>query len=217
MKAAHYSLGLALAALLPLGLAAQAARPPSAAAASTAGTPVAAPKAPSMEVVTARPDAGGIPAAGSNTRTVISSEVRASLRDAAPSFEAPKPPERPAPTAEENGPNNDIVRLPAVTVQEERPPIFKTEELYSRRDQATLALRKFAGLNVTPFAWLNRLNAPIAVAMLQEEIRLQKMQDTADTAAAFRNAGDKETSDYIMKASNATFLRSPDFGRLKKQ
>jgi hypothetical protein len=43
------------------------------------------------------------------------------------------------------------------------------------------------------------------------------MQDTADTAEAFSRAGDKETSAYIMKASNATFLRTPDFGRVKKQ
>jgi hypothetical protein len=205
-------LGLAVLTLLHTGLAAQAARAPSAAAAAST-----APKTATSEVVAARPDAGGVPAAGSNTRTMISSEVRASLRDAAPQFEAPKPPMPPPAAAEESGPNNEIVRLPAVTVQEERPPVFKTEELYSRRDQAAMALRKFAGLNVTPFAWLNRLNAPIAVAMMQEEIRLQKMQDVSDTAAAFRNAGDKDTSDYIMKSSNATFLRAPDFGRLKKQ
>lgn len=213
MKAQHHSLGLAALVLLPLGLAAQSAPIPSAAA----GAATAASRAPSTEVVAPRPATGGIPAAGSNTRTVISTEVRASLRDAAPQFEAPKPATPPPAAAEETGPNNEIVRLPAVTVQEERPPVFKTEELYSRRDQAAMALRKFAGLNVTPFAWLNRLNAPIAVAMQQEEIRLQKMQDVSDTAAAFRNAGDKETSDYIMKSSNATFLRAPDFGRLKKQ
>jgi hypothetical protein len=216
MKAPHYSLGLAALLLLPLGLAAQSA-PAASAAARTADPTTAAPKAPTSEVVPARPAEGGIPAAGSNTRTVISSEVRASLRDAAPQFEVPKPAAPPPAAAEESGPNNEIVRLPAVTVQEERPPVFKTEELYSRRDQATMALRKFAGLNVTPFAWLNRLNAPIAVAMQQEEIRLQKMQDVSDTAASFRNAGDKETSDYLMKSSNATFLRAPDFGRLKKQ
>ena len=57
--------------------------------------------------------------------------------------------------------------------------MFKNpNELYSARDQATLALRKYGGLNVTPFSWINRLNAPIALAMQQEEVRLQKMQDT---------------------------------------
>ena len=38
-------------------------------------------------------------AAGSNTNTVISSEVRASLRDAAPRFETPKPATPPAAAA----------------------------------------------------------------------------------------------------------------------
>ena len=163
-------------------------------------------------------DLSGVAAAGSNTNTVISSEVRASLRDAAPRFETPKPATPPAAAAEPENPNNEIVRLPSVTVREERPPVFKNpNELYSARDQATLALRKYGGLNVTPFSWINRLNAPIALAMQQEEVRLQKMQDTADTAEAFSRAGDKETSAYIMKASNATFLRTPDFGRVKKQ
>jgi hypothetical protein len=207
MKAPRYLPRLVVLALLPLGLAAQTAPAPSTAAA----------RPPSSEVVPARPAAGGTPAAGSNTRSMVSAEVRASLRDAIPQFDVPKPPTPPPTAAEESGPNNEIVRLPTVEVQADRPPVFKNEELYTKRDQATLALRKYAGLNVTPFGWINRLNAPIAMQMYEEDQRLMKMQDVSDTAAAFVRAGDKETSSYLLKSSNATFLRTPDFGRLKKQ
>lgn len=209
MKVPRHCPRLVLLVLLPLGLAAQTAPAP-----STAATIL---KPPSSEVVAGRPAEGGMPAAGSNTRTMVSSEVRTSLRDAIPQFEVPKPATPPPAPAADAGPNNEIIRLPSVEVQADRPPVFKNEELYTKRDQATLALRKYAGLNVTPFAWINRLNAPIARQMYEEDQRLQKMQDVSDTAAAFARTGDKETSSYIMKQSNSTFLRAPDFGRLKKQ
>lgn len=198
-------------ALLPLGLAAQTAPAP-----STAATTATA-KSPAADVVPGRPVEGAVPAAGSNTLTRVSPEVRASLRDAVPQFEVPKPATPPPAPVAEAGPNNEIIRLPSVEVQADRPPVFKSEQLYSRRDQQTLALRKYAGLNVTPFAFINRLNAPIAMQMYEEDQRLLKMQDVSDTAAAFARTGDKETSEYLKKESNATFLRTPDFGRLKKQ
>jgi hypothetical protein len=209
MKAPCPTLRLLGLALLPLGLAAQSAPAPSAAAATA--------RPPSSEVVPARPVDGSVAAAGSNTLTRVSPEVRASLRDAIPQFEAPRPATPPPAAEPDPGPNNEIVRLPTVEVQADRPPVFKNEELYSTRDQRILALRKYAGLNVTPFGWINRLNAPIAMQMYEEDQRLMKMQQVSDTAAAFSRAGDKETSEYLKKTSNATFLRSPDFGRLKKQ
>ncbi len=209
MKAPPPSLRLLGLALLPLGLAAQNAPGPSAAAPTD--------RPPSSEVVAARPLEGGVPAAGSNTLTRVSAEVRASLRDAIPQFEVPRPATPPPAAAPDPGPNNEIVRLPTVDVQADRPPVFKNEELYSRRDQQNLALRKYAGLNVTPWGFLNRLNAPIAMQMYEEDQRLMKMQQVSDTAAAFSRAGDDDTSEYLKKTSNATFLRTPDFGRLKKQ
>ena len=211
MKVPRDSLRLFGLVLLPLGLAAQTAPVP-----STAATTAAA-KSPAAEVVPARPVEGAVPAAGSNTLTQVSPEVRASLRDAVPQFEVPKPATPPPAPVAETGPNNEIIRLPTVEVQADRPPVFKKEELYSRKDQQTLALRKYAGLNVTPFGFINRLNAPIAMQMYEEDQRLLKMKDVADTAAAFARTGDKETSEYLKKESNATFLRTPDFGRVKKE
>lgn len=211
MKAPRHSLRLLGLALLPLGLAAQTAPVPSTAATTAATRP------PAAEVVPGRPAEGAVPAAGSNTLTRVSPEVRASLRDAIPQFEVPKPATPPPAPVAEAGPNNDIIRLPSVEVQADRPPVFKREELYSRKDQQALALRKYAGLNVTPFGFINRLNAPIAMQMWQEDERLRKMKDVADTADAFTRVGDKETSEYIKKTSNATFLRTPDFGRVKKE
>ncbi len=212
MKAPRHSLRLFGLVLLPLGLAAQTAPVP-----STAATTTAAAKAPSAEVVPGRPVEGAVPAAGSNTLTRVSPEVRASLRDAIPQFDVPKPATPPPAPDADPGPNNEIIRLPSVEVQADRPPVFKNEQLYSRRDQQTLALRKYAGLNVTPFGFINRLNAPIAMQMYEEDQRLLKMQDVADTAAAFARTGDKTTSEYLKKESNATFLRTPDFGRVKKE
>jgi hypothetical protein len=213
MKAPRYSLQLVVLALLPLGLAGQ--------SAPTPAVPASATPPPAAEVVPARPTtSGGIPAAGSNTRTVVSGEVRASLRDAVPRFDTPAPAATaaaPAATAAPTGPNNDIVRLPALNVTEEKPPVFKEEQLVSRADLRRMALRRYSGLNLTPFAFINNLNARIAMQMWEEDERLLRMRNVAEDVEAFARVGDQETSNYIRKSSNATFLRAPDFGMLKKQ
>jgi len=156
------------------------------------------------------------PAPQPRRERVMSDELAATLAVGMPKYSPPKPVEKkPAPAddsadaREADKPKNGIIRLPDYVVREKRPPVFKEKDMAGSERKSDLGMKRYAGLNFGPFALLNR---PIALAMYQEQERLDNMAELADDAATARRAGDKETAAFISKQSQETYLRRDDFG-----
>jgi hypothetical protein len=145
---------------------------------------------------------------------VMSDEVAATLAVGMPKYNPPKPvakkPEDdPADAKPEDKPKNGIVRLQKYVVREKRPEIFRDSDITTAAGKAALAVKQNAGLHVGNFYGLNN---PIALQMYQEQERLNNMSDLADEAKSAKRSGDSTASDYIMKQSQETYLRTSDIG-----
>ena len=148
---------------------------------------------------------------------IVSKELAATLATGLPKFNPPKaeeakPPaeEPPADDADDaDKPKNGIVRLPAVVVGAARPPIFRERDLYSEKGRTSLAMKRYAGLDIPLIGFLNR---PIALQMYNEDQRLQDMADLQQDAANARRAGAADDSEYIRRTGAEVFARRSDFG-----
>ncbi|MBS0663204.1 MAG: hypothetical protein JSR48_08050 [Verrucomicrobia bacterium] len=144
----------------------------------------------------------------------MSDQLAATLAVGMPKYQPPKPPEKkvdqPAELRDEDKPRNGIIRLPDYVVREKRPPVFKEKDLATTGRKTDLGMKRYAGLNFGPFASLNR---PIALAMYQEQERLDNMSDLADDAQTARRSGDKQTANFIMKQSQETYMRRDTYGQ----
>ena len=152
---------------------------------------------------------------------VMSEDLAATLAVGMPKYSPPKPPEKKvdapatdnADARDANKPKNGIIRLPDYVVRETRSPVFKDRDLATPDRKADIGMKRYAGLNFGPFASLNR---PIALAMVQEQERLDNMSELADDAKTSTRAGDTATANYIMRESQKTYLRgdnqAPTYG-----
>ena len=145
---------------------------------------------------------------------VMSDDLAATLAVGMPKYTPPTPVEKkpvkePVDTREADKPKNSIIRLPDYVVREARPPVFREKDLATPGGKTDLGMKRYAGLNFGPLASWNR---PIALAMYQEQERLDNMSELADDARTARRAGDKTTADYITKQSQQTYIRRGDFG-----
>jgi hypothetical protein len=141
----------------------------------------------------------------------ISDELASALAASRPKFNPPpkpKPEDENVDLREVDKPRNGIIRLPKYTVQGQRPPVFRERDLYSLSNRTSLAMERYRGLNFGPFSSLNRR---YAVAMYEDQERLDNMADLNDTADAIGRA-DPEAGTYIRRATSETFMRSSDFG-----
>ena len=111
-------------------------------------------------------------------------------------------------------PRNKIIRLPRYIVEGDRPPVFRERDIYTKQALAALAIRRYlSGLDRSV---LNRYTLPLfgtsqekrAMAMYEEDARLQNISDLKKAASDTRKAGDQAEADYILRETNATFLRS---------
>lgn len=146
---------------------------------------------------------------------VMSDDLAATLAVGMPRYSPPKPVEKklaeePADAREAEKPKNGIIRLPDYVVREQLPTVFKERELATPSGKADLGMQRYAGLKFGPFSSWNR---PIALAMYQEQERLDSMSELADAARTARRAGDKATADFISKQSQETYLRRGDFNQ----
>ncbi len=152
----------------------------------------------------------------------VSSETAAMLDASMPKYEPPAPvktvavPETETAKDDEGDerefdkPKNGIIRLPKFVVRPQTPAIFTERDLYTKEGLAGIALHRYAGLNLGgPFAGMN---APIALQMYQEDMRLQHMSDLTDTARTMSRGGDAGESSYILRQSQDTYARPMDFG-----
>ena len=108
-------------------------------------------------------------------------------------------------------PRNKIIRLPRYIVEGDRPPVFRERDVYTKQALAAIAMRRY--LSTFDRSFLNRYNIlgskeGRAMAMYEEDERLQNIADLKKAAANARLAGDQADSDYILRETNATFLRS---------
>lgn len=177
-----------------------------------------------------RPDpvpAPGDPAPKSRQKApaprAISSDVAAQLAASRPKFSPVAPPPPPKPESElpdlreTDKPKNTIVRLPKFVVQEERPPIFRERDIYTKKGLESLAMRRY--LSETDRV-LNRFRLPIfsvvsneqrAMAMYEEDERLKNMADVADNTNMVMKS-DAAAGAKMKADAQQTFMRWQDFG-----
>ena len=111
-------------------------------------------------------------------------------------------------------PRNKIIRLPRYIVEGDRPPVFRERDIFTKQALAAIAMRRY--LSTFDRSFLNRYTLPLlgispearAMAMYEEDARLQNIADLKKAAADARMAGDKAESDYLLRETDRTFLRS---------
>jgi hypothetical protein len=111
-------------------------------------------------------------------------------------------------------PRNKIIRLPKYIVEGDRPPVFRERDIYTKQALAAIAMRRY--LSSFDRNFLNRFHIPFltpssearAMAMYEEDERLQNISDLKQSAADARKAGDNAGADYLSRETNRTFLRS---------
>jgi len=185
---------------------------------------------PAQPAVNPPPATTAAPTTPASSATNVSGKAGATTitaglpRYAPPPKEAPKKPAADVETEDEAGPDgaplspdqpkNKIIRLPRYIVEGDRPPVFRERDIYTKQALAAIAMRRYlSGLDRSV---LNRYTLPLfgtsqekrAMAMYDEDERLQNIADLKNSAANASKAGDKTESDYLLRETNATFLRS---------
>lgn len=203
----------------------------SSAFAQSVGNPVADPhRPPSTQPVTAQPPPPAESRAGSDPRVMtrptpapeptreraLSPALAAALAERMPRYNPPPPPREP--TEEEIAaaqPKNKIIRLPAVVVEEKRPPVFTERDVHTRKGMAELAVSRY--LSELDRGVLNRYTLPLfgqsqekrAMEAYLEEERLRHMDTAADREATIRASEGTDAAREFRETTNATFIRTP--------
>jgi hypothetical protein len=105
-------------------------------------------------------------------------------------------------------PKNDIPRLPSYIVRDTRPPVFRNRDLYTKEGLVSLSYKLHPGLGIGNLAGLND---SAAYTMFLDDERLANIADLNDTARSIAAGGDKAEGEYILQATQDTFMR-PDPG-----
>ena len=190
--------------------------------AATLGSAEPAPTAPPATMTaTTTPAAGATGVSDKAGATAITSGLP---RYAPPPKPAPKKPAADVEGEDEaepedrplapDQPRNKIIRLPRYIVEGDRPPVFRERDLYTTQALSAIAMKRY--LSRLDSSLLNRFTIPLftltneerAMAMYEEDERLQNIADLKTAAANARKAGDQAESDYLVRETNATFLRS---------
>ena len=143
----------------------------------------------------------------------VSPETAAKLAAAAPKFVPPATTteEKPAVDLREiDKPKNGIIRLPAYLVQEPKVRAFKEREMLTPKGNLALALKRHPGLRFNPLFFLGS-NDGIALAMLEEERRLERLAEMADLLSLMRY-GDTPVSNDTKRMVQQAFMQPSDFG-----
>jgi hypothetical protein len=164
----------------------------------------------SSVVLAARPQAlvPMRPAAEDDSGRSVSSRIAADLNSGMPKYAPPTP--TPAAAAEPQDmrdidkPKNEIRRLPQYVVRESRPLVFRNRDLYTTDELINLSFKSHPGLRLGN---IFGMNSAIAYQMYLDEQRQANMDDLTDTARAMARGGDAGESQYILKASQETFMR----------
>jgi len=139
----------------------------------------------------------------------VSPGLAAALSAGLPKYSPPTPTPTPNQTdlRDVDKPKNEIKRLPKYEVIEKRPPIFRPKDLFTPANLADLYIAAHPGLN---FGNVLGLNNSAAYEMYLEEERLANIADLTDTAHAMMLGGDKTEGQYILQATQDTYMRVDD-------
>jgi hypothetical protein len=146
----------------------------------------------------------------------VSPTLAAALAERMPRYSPPPPPREP--TEEEiaaSQPKNRIIRLPAVVVEEKRPPVFTERELHTRKGMAELAVSRY--LSELDRGVLNRYTMPLfgqsqekrAMEAYLEEERLRQMNTASEHERVIRASEGTDAAREFRDTTNATFIRTP--------
>lgn len=183
---------------------------------ASTGTPQAAPEAAKTEVAPAREAASEASADTSRTRP-ISPGLAANLARAMPKY---NPPPAPKPKTEEEveaeQPRNQIIRLPKVVVEGQRPPVFTERELYTKEGLEALAVGRY--LSELDRGVLNRYRLPFvgmtaeqrAMMMYEEDERLKNIEQAHQTIYVLKQV-DPEEAQQLKKDADAAYIRKSEF------
>jgi len=202
-----FSVLIAMTLLLPAAAGAASAQSPISSPSDNPGTPKAAESqtpAPAASTVTPSPSARRPIAVSQQFISAVTNNLDLTLEE--PEEQGPPPPAASIIDLEPAN-NAEIIRLPGVTVVGERPPVFRERDLYSPDELRRLALQRYRGLRVFPFAFLNNLNKPIAEQIYREDERLQNIQSLNQAAANAAAAGDTGSAEQIRQATITTYKR----------
>ena len=110
-------------------------------------------------------------------------------------------------------PKNEIPRLPKYVVHERRPPVFRERDVFSASGMLDLSFRRHPGLSIGNILGLNE---GLARQMIYDDERLASIEDLNETAYSMAQGGDVAEAQYILKATQDTFMRDAgDFGPIR--
>ncbi len=147
----------------------------------------------------------------------ISPSLAANLARAMPKY---NPPPAPKPKTEEeieaDQPRNQIVRLPKVVVEGQRPPVFTERELHTKEGLAALAVARY--LSELDRGVLNRYRLPFvgmsaeqrAMMMYEEDERLRNIEQARQTVYVLKQV-DPEEARLLKKEADAAYIRKSEF------
>lgn len=95
-------------------------------------------------------------------------------------------------------PRNTIIRLPEYVVQEQIPPVMKERTIETPKARLDRALKRNPGLRFGSF-WIFR-NDGIALAMQEEEERLERMRETQDLLTLLPVSEQKQLKPVVDRA-----------------
>ncbi len=98
----------------------------------------------------------------------------------------------------------EAIALPAYLVREAKVPNFKERELLTPYGKLQEAYRRHPGLKFNPLFFLGS-NAGVAMSMLEEEYRLERMVEMKDLASLYTDS--KKSAD-AKKLTNEAFSRT---------
>jgi hypothetical protein len=159
----------------------------------------------------------------SNRKRAVSDGLAAAMADAMPKYNPPPP--EPEKTEEElaeeealNQPQNEIIRLPRMIVEGERPPVFTEREINTDKGLQELAVKRYfsdaaQALNAVSIPFLGMSKEEIAMRMWEEDERLRQMTDFEERATMEEALGEdeqaKETRRLIRDATARSDTATP--------
>jgi hypothetical protein len=156
-----------------------------------------------LGLIAGEPTAGDSPSAAVATDHphLLSPEIRAEITASVPKYLAPLPAApRESSSADGAGANpDDVLHLVKITVRAPRPLPFSSYEFLTPKGRLELAKKLFPGLQ-GPFAFLN---GGIALALLEQEIELQKkraLSEMTTRTSLLDNPRDRETDQEMGNA-----------------
>ncbi len=156
-------------------------------------------------------------------KRAISPGLASSLAAAMPKYNPPvEPPPKTAEEEEADKPRNQIIRLPQVVVEGDRPPVFTERQLYTRAELARLASRRY--LSELDRGVLNRVHLPIvgqsaeqrALAQYEEEERQRNIAE-ANQVIYYLKQTDPAAATELKRDALDAYIRPSEFTRISTE